>query len=135
MSLSLEIFILWFVCDVGIFKINMNNNDSLALRFWMEKTKCYGLKQIIHQNNSKFINYLNQFWIVIQSQLDVNIIIINVFVHHKMIQHLNIYFIWMEHDKNTMNQLSLEVKGLYTYCVHKINIMIHLSNHFRVKSW
>jgi hypothetical protein len=49
------------ICDVGIFKINMNTIDSFALRFWMEKTKCYGLKQIICQNKEQFINYLNEF--------------------------------------------------------------------------
>jgi hypothetical protein len=32
----------------------------------MEKIKCYELKQIMHQNDEKFINILNQFWIVTQ---------------------------------------------------------------------
>jgi hypothetical protein len=32
-----------------------------------------------------------------------------------------------------MNQLSFEVKGMYSYCVHKINIMIHVFNHFNYK--
>jgi hypothetical protein len=38
------------VCDAGIFKINMNNIDSLAPN-WMEKNKCYELKQVMRQSN------------------------------------------------------------------------------------
>jgi hypothetical protein len=30
-----------FVCDAGLFKINMNNIDSLTPNFWMENIKCY----------------------------------------------------------------------------------------------
>jgi hypothetical protein len=49
------------VCDVGLFKINMNNIDSLAPNFWMEKIKCYELKQVMYQSDEQFINIFNQF--------------------------------------------------------------------------
>jgi len=49
------------VHDVGVFKINMNNSDSLTPNFWMENIKCYELKQIMHQSDEQFINILNQF--------------------------------------------------------------------------
>ncbi len=39
------------VLDVGFFKINMNNIDSLAPNFWMEKIKCYELEQIMRQSD------------------------------------------------------------------------------------
>jgi hypothetical protein len=47
------------VHDVGVFKINMNNIDSLMPNFWMEKIKCYELKQIMHQSDEQFINIFN----------------------------------------------------------------------------
>jgi hypothetical protein len=37
--------------DAKVFKINMNNIDNLAPKFWMEKVKCYELKQIMCQND------------------------------------------------------------------------------------
>jgi hypothetical protein len=49
------------VRDVGVFKINVNNIDSLSPNFWMEKIKCYELKQVMRQNDEQFINILNQF--------------------------------------------------------------------------
>jgi hypothetical protein len=48
------------VHDVGFFKINMNNIDSLAPNFWMEKIKCYELKQVMCQSDEEFFNLLNQ---------------------------------------------------------------------------
>jgi hypothetical protein len=48
------------VHDVGFFKINMNNIDSLAPNFWMEKIKCYELKQVMCQSDEQFFNLLNQ---------------------------------------------------------------------------
>jgi hypothetical protein len=50
-----------FVCDVGLFKINMKNIDSIAPNFWMENIKCYELKQVMRQSDEQFINILNQF--------------------------------------------------------------------------
>ncbi len=32
----------------------------------------------------------------------------------------------MKQNKNIMNWLSFEVKGMYSYCMHKINILIHV---------
>jgi hypothetical protein len=46
-------------CDARIFKINMNNIDSLTPNFWMENIKCYELKQIMCQSDKQFINILN----------------------------------------------------------------------------
>jgi hypothetical protein len=51
------------VRDAGAFKINANNLDSLVPNFWMEKNKCYELKQIMCQSDEQFINILNQFQI------------------------------------------------------------------------
>jgi hypothetical protein len=45
--------------DVGIFKINMNKINSLALNFWMENIKCYELEQVMCQNGEQFIKMLN----------------------------------------------------------------------------
>jgi len=42
------------VHDAGIFKINMNNIDNLMPNFWMEKIKCYELKQIMHQSDEQY---------------------------------------------------------------------------------
>jgi hypothetical protein len=63
-----------FLRDVGVFKINMNNIDSLMPIFWMEKIKCYELKQLMHQNDEEFINIRNQFRIATKSQFDINTI-------------------------------------------------------------
>jgi hypothetical protein len=52
-----------------------NNIDSLAPNFWMEKIKCYELKQVMLQSDEQFINILNWFQIATQLQLDVNNII------------------------------------------------------------
>ncbi len=49
------------VCDARVFKINANNIDSLVPNFWMEKMKCYELKQVTHESDEQFINILNQF--------------------------------------------------------------------------
>jgi hypothetical protein len=49
------------VHDIGVFKTNINNIDSLALNFWMEKTKCYELKQVMCQSDEQFINILKRF--------------------------------------------------------------------------
>jgi len=62
------------ICDARIFRINMNNIDSLATNFWMEKIKCYELKQVMCQSDEQFINILNQFRIATQSQFDIDII-------------------------------------------------------------
>jgi hypothetical protein len=45
--------------DVGIFKINTNNINSLTPKFWMENIKCYELEQVMCQNGEQFINMLN----------------------------------------------------------------------------
>jgi hypothetical protein len=47
------------VCDVGVFKTNINNIDSLTPNFWMEKIKCYELNQVMCQSDEQFINILN----------------------------------------------------------------------------
>jgi len=49
------------VCDVGVFKTNTINIDSLAPNFWMEKIKCHELKQAMCQSDEQFINILNKF--------------------------------------------------------------------------
>jgi hypothetical protein len=54
-----DLYQVQLVCDVGVFKINMNNIDSLMPNFWMEKIKCCDLKQIMHQSDEQFINILN----------------------------------------------------------------------------
>jgi hypothetical protein len=38
-----------------------------------------------------------------------------------------------EAKQKIMNQLSFEVEGMYSYCMHKIDIMIHVLNHFNYK--
>jgi hypothetical protein len=38
----------------------------------MEKMKCYGLKQVMHQSDEQFINILNRFQTATQLQLDVD---------------------------------------------------------------
>ncbi len=62
------------VRDARVFKVNMNNIDSLMPNFWMEKINCYELKQIMHQNDEQFINILNQFRTATQSQFVINTI-------------------------------------------------------------
>jgi hypothetical protein len=47
------------ICNAKVFKINMNNIDNLTPIFWMEKIKCYELKQIMCQSDEQFINILN----------------------------------------------------------------------------
>ncbi len=49
------------VCDARIFKINANNIDNFIPNFWMEKNKCYDLKQVMCQSDEQFINILNRF--------------------------------------------------------------------------
>jgi hypothetical protein len=49
------------VYDAGVFKINTNNIDSLAPKFWMENIKHYKLEQVVHQSDEQFINILNWF--------------------------------------------------------------------------
>jgi len=43
-----------------------------------------------------------------------------------MIQNFHIFFTWMKQNKNVMNWFSFKVKGMYSYCMHKINILIHI---------
>ncbi len=43
------------------------------------------------------------------------------------------YLFHVNEGLNIMNQLSFEVMGMYTYYVHKIDIMIHVLNHFNYK--
>jgi hypothetical protein len=47
------------VCDVGVFKTNIDNIDGLPPNFWMEKIKCYELNQVMCQSDEEFINILN----------------------------------------------------------------------------
>jgi hypothetical protein len=47
------------VCDARVFKLNVNNIDILIANFWMEKNKCYELKQVMCQSDEQFINILN----------------------------------------------------------------------------
>jgi hypothetical protein len=62
MSLLQVIFIKFNqFCDARVFKINMNNINSLTTNFWMEKIKWYELKQVMCQSDEQFINILNQF--------------------------------------------------------------------------
>jgi hypothetical protein len=44
------------VHDARVFKLNANNIDSLTTNFWMEKIKCYELKQVMCQSDEQFIN-------------------------------------------------------------------------------
>jgi hypothetical protein len=46
------------VYDARVFKINTNNIDNLAPKFWMENIKHYELKQVM-QSDEQFINILN----------------------------------------------------------------------------
>ncbi len=57
--ITFDFYQVQLVYDVGVFKINTNNIDSLAPKFWMENIKCYELKQVMHQSDEKFINILN----------------------------------------------------------------------------
>jgi hypothetical protein len=43
-----------------------------------------------------------------------------------MIKNFHIYCTWMKWNKSIMNWFSFEVKGMYSYCMHKINILIHV---------
>jgi hypothetical protein len=54
------------ICDVGVFKTNANNIDSLTPNFWMKKIKCYELKQVMLQSDEQSIIILNQFQIATQ---------------------------------------------------------------------
>ncbi len=67
-----DLYQLQLVCDVRVFKIKMNNIHSLTPNFWMERIKCYELKQIMHQNDEEFIIILNQFHTTTQSQFDID---------------------------------------------------------------
>ncbi len=49
-----------------------NNIDSLIPNFWMEKKKCYELKQVMHQSDEQFINILNWFQIATHLQVYVD---------------------------------------------------------------
>jgi hypothetical protein len=62
------------VCDVGIFKINANNINSLTPNFWMENIMCYELKQIMCHIDEQFVNILNQFRTTTQLQSNVDTI-------------------------------------------------------------
>ncbi len=39
----------------------------------------------------------------------------------------------MKQSKNIMNQHFFKMKGMYSYCVHNIDIMILVLNHFNYK--
>jgi hypothetical protein len=54
-----DLYQVQLVCDVRVFKINMNNIDNLTPNFWMERIKCYELKQIVYQNDEQFMIVLN----------------------------------------------------------------------------
>ncbi len=95
--------------DVRVFKINMNNIDNLTPNFWMEKIKCYELKQVTCQSDEQFINILNRFRIATQSQFD------NQCFHTP--PKFPYYFIQMKQGLNTMNQPSYKVMEMHTYFV------------------
>ncbi len=96
-----------FFCDIGLFKINMNNNDSLARIFWMEKIKCYELKQVMRQNDEQFINILNKFWTTTQSQSNIDTINSQCFC--KRLKDLELPYLFyrneirLKHDKSTFS--------------------------------
>jgi hypothetical protein len=99
----------------------------------MEKIKCYELKQIMCQSNEQFINILNCFRIITQRQLAMDTINNQCF-HTPLNDSKHLYLFYMnEGMQKIMNQFSFEMKGMYSYCVHKINIMIHVFNHFNYK--
>ncbi len=47
------------IYDARVFKTNVNNIDSSVPNFWMEKSKCYELKQIMCHSDEQFINILD----------------------------------------------------------------------------
>jgi hypothetical protein len=57
--ITFDFYQVQLVYDDGVFKINTNNIDSLASKFWMENIKRYELKQVMHQSDEQFINILN----------------------------------------------------------------------------
>jgi hypothetical protein len=44
-----DFYQVYLIRDVGVFKTNANNINNLVRNFWMEKIKCYELKQIMRQ--------------------------------------------------------------------------------------
>jgi len=102
------------VCDVGVFIINANNIDSLALNFWMEKIKCYELKQVVCQSDAQLINILNQFRTVTQLQSVVNTINNQCFRTLPNNPKFPYLFYMNEAKQKIMNLLSFEVKA----CIH-----------------
>jgi hypothetical protein len=45
---------------------------NLTLNFWMEKIKCYELRQVMRQSDEQFINILKWFQTDTQSQFDID---------------------------------------------------------------
>jgi hypothetical protein len=49
------------VWNSWIFRPKLNGLDILETKFWNEHVKCYELKESMRQNNTNFINIVNQF--------------------------------------------------------------------------
>jgi hypothetical protein len=116
------------VCDAKFFKINVNNIinskflDGKKLMLWIEASRA--------QSDEQFINILNQFQIITQLQSDVDTINNQCFCTPPNDPKFPYLFYTNETKKNWF---SFKMKGMYSYCVHKINIMIHVLNNFNYK--
>jgi hypothetical protein len=121
------------IYDARVFKTNVNNIDSLVPNFWMEKIKCYELKQIMCQSDEQFINILNWFWIATQLQSNVDTINNQHFCTPPNDPKFPYLFYTNEAKQKDNELVFFKVEGMYSYCVHMIDIMIHVLNHFNYK--
>jgi hypothetical protein len=109
--------------------MNTSNIDSQTPNFWMERIKCYELKQIMRQNDEEFINILNRFQTTTQSQFDIDSISSQCFLTPPQDPKLPYLFYTNEASLNTMKQVSYKVMEMCTYFVQKI----HVLNYFNCK--
>jgi hypothetical protein len=97
----------------------------------MEKIKCYELKQIMHQSDEQFVDILSRLWTIAQLRLDVNTINNQCFYTPSTNPNFP-YLFYMKEAKQKHNESTfLRSEGMDSYCMHNINIMIHVFYHFK----
>ena len=122
-----DFFQVQLVSDSGVFKNTKESMDDLAEGFWLDKIKCYELNQVIRQSDKQFIDILNRFKIVIQTQNDIDIV--NSQCVRNPPRNPNFSYLFYKNTPRLQHNMFFNVlKVVFMFCTKKINIMIYVQN-------
>jgi hypothetical protein len=102
------------------------------IHVWSKKNCVIWAGDDFINNNTLQILYHDDM-VITQLQLDVDTINNQCFCTPPNNSKFPYSFYTNEAKQKIMNQLSFEVEGMSSYCMHKIDIMIHVLNHFNYK--